>query len=65
MSIIISSSLQVRESSLMMACRNGHEEVVKMLLSAGAHVNDQKKVRCTSPMTLGILYPDVRLYSEV
>ena len=49
----------------MMACEKGHAEVVRMLLSAGAHVNGQNKVSCTSPMTLGILYPDVRLYSEV
>ena len=49
MSIIISSSLQNGESSLMMACEKGHAEVVKMLLSAGAHVNDQDKVSNTSP----------------
>ncbi|KAL5510293.1 hypothetical protein EMCRGX_G005818, partial [Ephydatia muelleri] len=29
------------QSLLMMACRYGHAEVVRMLLSAGAHVNDQ------------------------
>ena len=65
MSIIISSSLQDGWSSLMMACEKGHAEVVRMLLSAGAHVDYHIAVSCTSPMTLGILYPDVRLYSEV
>ena len=49
MSIIIHSSLQYGTSSLMWACVNGHVEVVKILLSAGAHVNDQSKVSSTSP----------------
>ena len=48
MSIIISSSFQDGWSSLMLACMGGHAEVVRMLLSAGAYVNDQDKV-CTSP----------------
>ena len=65
MSIIIHSSLQDGTSSLKLACEKGHAEVVKILVSAGAHVNDQRKVSSTSPMTLGDLYPDVRLYSEV
>ena len=33
----------------MWACLGGHAEVVRMLLSAGAHVNDQSKVSSTSP----------------
>ena len=49
MSIIIHSSLQDGWSSLMEACRNGHAEVVRILVSAGAHVNDQDKVSSTSP----------------
>ena len=49
MSIIIHSSLQNGNSSLMMACRNGHAEVVKILVSAGAHVNYQDRVSSTSP----------------
>ena len=49
MSIIISSSLQDGDSSLMCACSEGHAEVVRMLISAGAHVNDQDKVSSTSP----------------
>ena len=49
MSIIISSSLQDGWSSLMMACREGHAEVVRMLLSVEAHVNDQDEVSSTSP----------------
>ena len=49
MSIIIHSSLQDGTSSLMEACDNGHTEVVKILVSAGAHVNDQSKVSSTSP----------------
>ena len=50
MSIIIHSSLQNGYSSLMMrACRNGHAEVVKILVSAGAHVNHQDEVSSTSP----------------
>ena len=48
MSIIKHSSLQAGNSSLMVACRAGHAEVVRILLSAGAHVNDQSKVRSTS-----------------
>ena len=49
MSIIIHSSLQNGWSSLMSACRYGRAEVVRILLSAGAHVNDQDKVSSTSP----------------
>ena len=48
MSIIIHSSLQYGTSSLMRACRYGHAEVVRILLSAGAHVNDKSKVSSTS-----------------
>ena len=47
-SIIIHPSLQNGWSSLMLACRVGHAKVVRILVSAGAHVNDQKKVS-TSP----------------
>ena len=49
MSIIIHSSLQGGWSSLMEACWNGHAEVVRILVSAGAQVNDQNKVSSTSP----------------
>ena len=49
MSIIIHSSLQNGYSSLMWACENGHAEVVRILVSAGTHVNDQNKVSNTSP----------------
>ena len=49
MSIFIHSSLQNGWSSLMWACRYGHAEVVKILVSAGAHVNDRNKVSSTSP----------------
>ena len=49
MSIIIHLSLQDGWSSLMEACFNGHAEVVRILVSAGAHVNDQDKVSSTSP----------------
>ena len=49
MFIIISSSLQDGLSSLMLACMYGRTEVMRMLLSAGAHVNDQDKVSSTSP----------------
>ena len=48
MSIIIHSSLQYGWSSLMEACIYGHAEVVRILVSAGAHVNDQNKVSSTS-----------------
>ena len=48
MSIIIHSSLQDGRSSLMWACMNGHAEVVKILVSAGAHVNYQNEVSSTS-----------------
>ncbi|KAL5516607.1 hypothetical protein EMCRGX_G001990 [Ephydatia muelleri] len=37
-------------SSLMLACRVGHAKVVKILVSAGAHVNDQKKDGTSSLM---------------
>ena len=50
MSIIIHSSLQYGWSSLMEACIDGHAEVVRILVSAGAHVNDQNKVSSTSPV---------------
>ena len=53
MSIIKLSSLQNVQngsSSLMEACMNGHAEVVRILVSAGAHVNGQNKVSSTSPI---------------
>ena len=50
MSIIIHSSLQNRTSSLMDACMNGNAEVVRILVSARAHVNHQNKVSTTSPV---------------
>ena len=49
MSLIIHSSLQYGTSSLMEACMNDHVEVVRILVSAGAHVNDQDQVSSTSP----------------
>ena len=49
MSIIIHSSLQIGRSSLMFTCKNGHAEVVRILVSAGAHVNDQSRVSSTGP----------------
>ena len=49
MSIIIHSSLQYGTSSLMLACMNGRTEVVRILVSAGVHVNDQDEVSSTSP----------------
>ena len=50
MSIIIQSSLQDGYSSLMLACGNGRAEIVRILVSAGAHVNDQNMVSSTSPI---------------
>ena len=38
------TSLQDGSSSLMVACMNGHAEVVRMLVSAGAHINHQNEV---------------------
>ena len=49
-SIIIHSSYQDGWSSLMRACADGRAEVVRILLSAGAHVNDQIEVSSTSPV---------------
>ena len=49
MSIIIHSSLQHGSSSLMLACEKGDAKVVKILLSAGARINDLNKVSSTSP----------------
>ena len=43
------SSLQDGHFSLMLACAEGHAEVVRMLLSAGAQVNDRAKVSNSSP----------------
>ena len=42
--ITIRSSLQSGKTALMMASKNGHDEVVRMLVSAGAQVNLQDKV---------------------
>ena len=50
MSIIMHSSLQDGWSSLVEACTNGNAEVVKILVSAGAHVNYQNEVSSTSPV---------------
>ena len=48
MSIIIHSSFQYGRSSLMWASEKGHEEVVKILLSAGAQVDLQDNVSSIS-----------------
>ena len=48
-SIIIHSSLQNGTSSLMLACENDREKVVKILLDRGAHVDHQDNVSGTSP----------------
>ena len=47
--IMLHSSLQDGSSSLMLACRYVHAEVVRILVSAGSHVNDQDKVSSISP----------------
>ena len=46
----------------MRASGNGHEEVVRILLSAGANVDLQDEVSSyqPSPRTCGDLYSDVR-----
>ena len=55
MSIIMQSSFQDGWSSLMEACMNGNAEVVRILVSAGAHVNDQNKVSSISPIQLPLV----------
>ena len=47
--MIMCSFLQDGQSSLMFASQNGHNEVVMILLSAGANVNLQNKVSTNSP----------------
>ena len=47
--VMMCSSPQLETSSLMMALQNGHHEVVKVLLSAGAKVDLLTKVSITSP----------------
>ena len=47
--MIMFALLQDGRSSLMLASQNGHHEVVKVLLSAGAKVDLQDKVSFTSP----------------
>ena len=47
--MIMCSSLQDELSSLMLASQNGHIEVLRTLLSAGAKVDLQNKVSTTSP----------------
>ena len=54
------SSLQDGQSSLMIASQNGHNGVVRMLLSAGAKVDLQDEVSILRPY--GNLCPDVMLY---
>ena len=47
--MIMFSSLQVGWSSLLVASENGHHEVVKVLLSAGANVDLQNEVSTSGP----------------
>ena len=49
------SSLQDGWSSLMRACSNGNAKVVRILVLAGANVNDQSKVSTTSPPQLPLV----------
>ena len=58
--MIMCSSLQDGRSSLMIASQNGHNAVVRMLLSAGAKVDLQDEVSILRPY--GNLCPDVMLY---
>ena len=61
--MIMYSSLQVGQSSLMLASENGHHEVVEVLLSAGANVDLQDEVSSTSPSRVPtVTCPDVMLY---
>ena len=47
--MIMFAFLQDGQSSLMLASRNGHHEVVEVLSSAGANVDLQDEVSTTSP----------------
>ena len=47
--MIMCSSLQDGQSSLMFASQNGHIEVVRMLLSADAKLDIQDEVSTTNP----------------
>ena len=47
--VIMTSSPQSENSSLIFASHKGHHEVVKVLLSAGAKVDLQNKVSTSSP----------------
>ena len=47
--MILFSSPQHGWSALLFASQNGHSEVVRMLLSAGANVDLQNKVSITRP----------------
>ena len=47
--MIMFSSPQHGRSSLMFASQNGHNEAVRILLTAGANVDLQNKVSSTSP----------------
>ena len=60
--IIICSSLQGGQSSMMRASENGHEEVVRILLSAGANVDLQDLVSSTIPAQ-GHVVTCTRMYS--
>ena len=59
--MIMCSSLQDELSSLMLASQNGHIEVLRMLLSAGAKVDLQNKVS-TTITSQGSMVTDVMLY---
>ena len=47
--MIMGSSFQDGQTSLILSSKNGHIEVVRMLLSAGVNVDLQDKVSTTSP----------------
>ena len=62
--MLMCSSIQDGQSSLMFASENAHIEVVRMLISAGAKVDLQGEVSITSTSQgpNGDLCPDVMLY---
>ena len=62
--MIMCSSLQKRQTSLMFASQNGHDEIVRILLKASAKVDLQTKVKYYHlfPWLYGDLCPDVMLY---
>ena len=63
--ILMGFVLQNGESPLYMASQNGHLDVVKTLIQAGANINQVTKVSTHIPTCASLLFKVIKLHHHV